>query len=156
MLIDHRRLGRELDLFDSDPLIGAGLPFWLPAGAAARHEVESYVRELERRAGYQHVYSPVLGKREMFELSGHWQNFADDMFPPMRLGASGDRHGGDIGDGGTGTATATATRWCCDRVCARITRWSSGRGSARTGICRCGSPSSAACTGPSAPGCSAA
>ena len=49
MSIDHRRLGRELDLFDSDPLIGAGLPFWLPDGAAARHEVESYLRELERR-----------------------------------------------------------------------------------------------------------
>jgi threonyl-tRNA synthetase len=86
MLIDHRRLGRELDLFDSDPMIGAGLPFWLPGGAAARHEVESYLYELERRAGYRHVYSPALGKRQMYELSGHWQNFADDMFPPIRLG----------------------------------------------------------------------
>jgi threonyl-tRNA synthetase len=86
MSIDHRRLGRELDLFDSDPLIGAGLPFWLPAGAAARHEVESYLHDLERRAGYRHVYSPALGKRRMYELSGHWRNFADDMFPPMRLG----------------------------------------------------------------------
>jgi threonyl-tRNA synthetase len=86
MSIDHRRLGRELDLFDSDPLIGAGLPFWLPAGAAARHEVESYLHDLERRAGYRHVYSPALGKRRMYELSGHWGNFADDMFPPMRLG----------------------------------------------------------------------
>src|SRR4051794_23579452 len=83
---DHRKLGRELDLFDSDPMIGAGLPFWLPAGAAARYEVESYLHELERRAGYQHVYSPALGKRQMYELSGHWKNFADDMFPPMRLG----------------------------------------------------------------------
>ena len=90
MNVDHRRLGRELDIFDSDPLIGAGLPFWLPAGAAARHEVESYLRELERRAGYQHVYSPVLGKRRMYELSGHWQNFADDMFPPMRLSEDSD------------------------------------------------------------------
>ena len=85
MHIDHRKLGRELDIFDSDPLIGAGLPFWLPAGAAARYEVESYVRELERRAGYQHVYSPILGKREMYELSGHWANFAEDMFPAMPL-----------------------------------------------------------------------
>jgi threonyl-tRNA synthetase len=84
--IDHRKLGRELDLFDSDPLIGAGLPFWLPDGAAARHEVESYLHELERRADYQHVYSPALGKRQMYELSGHWKNFADDMFPPMVLG----------------------------------------------------------------------
>ncbi|WP_433297160.1 threonine--tRNA ligase [Actinoplanes sp. CA-030573] len=86
MNIDHRKLGRELDLFDSDPLIGAGLPFWLPAGAAARYEVESHLHELERRAGYQHVYSPAMGKRQMYELSGHWKNFADDMFPPMALG----------------------------------------------------------------------
>jgi threonyl-tRNA synthetase len=86
MIVDHRKLGRELDIFDSDPLIGAGLPFWLPAGAAARHEVESYLHELERRAGYQHVYSPVLGKRQLYELSGHWGNFAADMFPPMDVG----------------------------------------------------------------------
>ncbi|TDC41753.1 threonine--tRNA ligase [Micromonospora sp. KC213] len=87
-MIDHRRLGRELDLFVSDPLAGAGLPIWLPAGAAARHAVEEYVRDLERRAGYQHVYSPPLGKRELFVRSGHLGYFADDMFPPMRL--SGD------------------------------------------------------------------
>jgi hypothetical protein len=65
---DHRKLGRELGLFDTDPLIGAGLPFWLPAGAAVRHALEEYLRELERRAGYQHVYSPVLGKRELYEI----------------------------------------------------------------------------------------
>ncbi|MCO8272014.1 threonine--tRNA ligase [Actinoplanes sp. TRM 88003] len=86
MHIDHRKLGRELDLFDSDPLIGAGLPFWLPGGAAARHAVESYLYELEHRNGYQHVYSPALGKRQLFELSGHWRNFAEDMFPPMPMG----------------------------------------------------------------------
>ncbi|MGI5145627.1 threonine--tRNA ligase [Plantactinospora sp. CA-294935] len=82
---DHRRLGRELELFHADPLSGAGLPVWLPAGAAARHSVEEYVRELERRAGYQHVYSPPLGKRELFELSGHLGYFAGDMFPVLRL-----------------------------------------------------------------------
>jgi threonyl-tRNA synthetase len=71
MMIDHRRLGRELELFGSDPLVGAGLPIWLPAGAAARHAVEEFVREEERRAGYQHVYSPPLAKREMYERSGH-------------------------------------------------------------------------------------
>ncbi|WP_460747121.1 threonine--tRNA ligase [Micromonospora schwarzwaldensis] len=86
-MIDHRRLGRDLELFVSDPLAGAGLPIWLPAGAAARHAVEEYVRELERRAGYRHVYSPPLGKRELFERSGHLDFFADDMFPPMRLSA---------------------------------------------------------------------
>nr|WP_269665011.1 threonine--tRNA ligase [Streptacidiphilus jeojiense] len=84
---DHRRLGRELDLFDTDPLMGAGLPYWLPDGAAVRHALEEYVRGVERRAGYQHVYSPVLGKRELYEISGHWSHYSEDMFPPMDLGA---------------------------------------------------------------------
>uniref|UniRef100_UPI001890E716 threonine--tRNA ligase n=2 Tax=Catenulispora pinisilvae TaxID=2705253 RepID=UPI001890E716 len=84
---DHRRLGRELGLFDTDPLIGAGLPYWLPDGAVVRHTIEEYIRSAERRAGYQHVYSPVLGKRELYEISGHWQHYSDDMFPPMDLGA---------------------------------------------------------------------
>lgn len=85
-VLDHRRLGRELDVFDTDPLIGSGLPFWLPAGAAIRKAVEDYVHELEHRNGYQHVNSPVLGKRELYERSGHWAHYADDMFPPMRVG----------------------------------------------------------------------
>ncbi|MFC4501418.1 MULTISPECIES: threonine--tRNA ligase [Streptomyces] len=83
---DHRRLGRELDLFDTDPLMGAGLPYWLPDGAVVRHELEEYVRGVERAAGYRHVYSPVLGKRELYEISGHWDLYGDDMFPPMELG----------------------------------------------------------------------
>jgi threonyl-tRNA synthetase len=84
---DHRKLGRELELFDTDPLIGAGLPYWLPAGAAVRHALEEYVRDLERKAGYQHVYSPVLGKRELYEISGHWEHYRDGIFPPMTVGA---------------------------------------------------------------------
>jgi threonyl-tRNA synthetase len=84
-MIDHRKLGRELDIFDSDPAVGAGLPYWLPAGAAARHQVEEYIREAERRHGYQHVYSPPLAKREVFERSGHLAHFRDDMFPAMAL-----------------------------------------------------------------------
>lgn len=83
---DHRKLGRELGLFDTDPLIGAGLPYWLPHGAAVRHSLEEYIRGAERRAGYQHVYSPVLGKRELYEISGHWSHYSEDMFPPMDLG----------------------------------------------------------------------
>jgi threonyl-tRNA synthetase len=83
---DHRKLGRELGLFGTDPLIGAGLPYWLPAGAAVRHALEEYLRELELRAGYQHVYSPVLGKRELYEISGHWSHYRDGMYPPMDLG----------------------------------------------------------------------
>lgn len=83
---DHRKLGRELDLFDTDPLIGAGLPFWLPDGAAIRKAIEDYVYELERRHGYLHVNSPILGKQELYERSGHWAHYAEDMFPPMQVG----------------------------------------------------------------------
>ncbi|MFC0624560.1 threonine--tRNA ligase [Kribbella deserti] len=86
-MYDHRKLGRELGLFDSDPLIGAGLPFWLPAGAAVKQALDDYIREAERLAGYQHVSSPVLGKRELYEISGHWSHYRDDMFPPMALGS---------------------------------------------------------------------
>jgi threonyl-tRNA synthetase len=84
---DHRRLGRELGVFDTDPLMGAGLPYWLPDGAVVRHTLEEYLREAERAAGYRHVYSPVLGKRELYEISGHWDHYSEDMFPPMELGA---------------------------------------------------------------------
>ena len=86
---DHRKLGRELGLFGTDPLIGSGLPYWLPAGATVRHALEEYLRELEQQAGYQHVYSPVLGKRELYEISGHWSHYRDGMFPPMGLGPDG-------------------------------------------------------------------
>ncbi|MDH6144871.1 MULTISPECIES: threonine--tRNA ligase [Kitasatospora] len=85
-MFDHKKLGRELGLFGSDPLVGAGLPYWLPDGAVVRHELEEYIRGEERRAGYQHVYSPVLGKRELYEISGHWSHYSEDMFPPMQLG----------------------------------------------------------------------
>lgn len=87
-MIDHRKLGRELELFHGDPLIGAGLPVWLPAGAAARHAVEEYIREQERLAGYQHVYSPPMAKRELYQRSGHLAKFGDDMFPGMAEGDS--------------------------------------------------------------------
>ena len=86
-MVDHRKLGRALELFHSDPLIGAGLPIWLPAGAAARRAVEERVRERERLAGYRHVMSPPLGRRELYELSGHLDHFGDEMFPPMRMPA---------------------------------------------------------------------
>ena len=85
-MYDHRKLGRELGIFDSDPLIGAGLPYWLPAGAAIRQALERYISDVERRAGYQQVYSPVLGKRELYEISGHWSKYSEDMYPPMDIG----------------------------------------------------------------------
>jgi threonyl-tRNA synthetase len=83
---DHRRLGRRLELFASDELAGAGLPLWLPDGAIVREQLERFVVDLEQAAGYRRVYSPVLGKRELYERSGHWQHFHDDMFPPMDIG----------------------------------------------------------------------
>ncbi|HEV6952787.1 MAG TPA: threonine--tRNA ligase [Promicromonospora sp.] len=81
--LDHRDLGRGLRIFDTSPLVGPGLPLWLPAGAAVRYELEQYAREVALRTGCEPVYSPVLGKRSLFERSGHWAKFADDMFPPM-------------------------------------------------------------------------
>jgi threonyl-tRNA synthetase len=86
MPADHRRLGRELRLFDTDPLVGAGLPLWLPDGAVIRAELERLAAEEAVRGGCQRVYTPVLGKRELYERSGHWDQFADDMFPPMTVG----------------------------------------------------------------------
>ncbi len=84
---DHRRLGRRLKYFASDELCGAGLPLWLPAGAAVRSEIERYVVDLERRHGYQHVYTPNLAKQELFARSGHLAHYEEDMYPPMRVGS---------------------------------------------------------------------
>jgi len=83
---DHRQLGRELGLFRTEPLVGAGLPLWLPDGAVIRCELERLAAEEAIRDGCQRVYTPVLAKRELYERSGHWAKFAEDMFPPMALG----------------------------------------------------------------------
>ena len=83
---DHRRLGRELKLFTTDPLVGAGLPLWLPDGAVIRAELERLAAEEAVRGGCQRVFTPVLAKRELFERSGHWDKFSEDMFPPMKVG----------------------------------------------------------------------
>jgi threonyl-tRNA synthetase len=86
MDLDHRDLNRDLDLFATDPLAGAGLPLWLPAGAVVRHELERLAKDLAHADGCLDVYTPVLAKRALFERSGHLAKFAQDMFPPMRLG----------------------------------------------------------------------
>jgi threonyl-tRNA synthetase len=83
---DHRRLGRALRLFTTDPLAGSGLPLWLPDGAVIRAELQRLAAEEAARGGCQQVYTPVLAKRELYERSGHWAKFADDMFPPMMIG----------------------------------------------------------------------
>ena len=82
---DHRRLGRELDLFTSSDLVGQGLPTLLPKGATVRRLLEEYILELERKAGYLHVYSPALAKIELYETSGHLEHYRESMFPPMEL-----------------------------------------------------------------------
>ncbi|OIJ27197.1 threonine--tRNA ligase [Nocardioides luteus] len=83
MNLDHRDLNRALDIFATDPLAGSGLPLWLPDGAIVFAELERLAAELARADGCVPVKTPVLGKRALFERSGHWAKFADDMFPPM-------------------------------------------------------------------------
>jgi threonyl-tRNA synthetase len=82
---DHRRLGKELELFTVSEDVGAGLPLWLPKGATIRRLLEEYILEREREAGYQHVYTPSLAKVDLYVRSGHWAHYHEDMFPPMDL-----------------------------------------------------------------------
>ena len=86
-LLDHRDLNRDLQVFSTDPRVGSGLPMVLPAGAAIREELARLAKELAHEDGCLDVHTPVLGKRALFERSGHWAKFADDMFPPMDVGA---------------------------------------------------------------------
>ncbi|SDT44503.1 threonine--tRNA ligase [Microlunatus soli] len=83
---DHRVIGREMGIFASNPLIGSGLPLWLPGGAIIRRELEQYAHQLAMESGCAEVYSPVLAKQELYQRSGHWAKFADDMFPAMDVG----------------------------------------------------------------------
>jgi threonyl-tRNA synthetase len=82
---DHRRLGKELELFTVNEDVGAGLPLWLPKGATIRRLLEEYILDLERKAGYDHVYTPSLAKVDLYIRSGHWEHYHEDMFPPMDL-----------------------------------------------------------------------
>jgi threonyl-tRNA synthetase len=82
---DHRKIGKELELFAVNELVGAGLPLWLPKGATVRRVLEEYILEKEREFGYQHVYTPDLAKVELYKTSGHWEHYHEDMFPPMDL-----------------------------------------------------------------------
>ncbi|HXZ10831.1 MAG TPA: threonine--tRNA ligase [Candidatus Sulfotelmatobacter sp.] len=82
---DHRKLGKELELFTVSDQVGSGLPLWLPKGATIRRLLEEYILEKERQMGYQHVYTPDLAKVDLYIRSGHWEHYHDDMFPPMEL-----------------------------------------------------------------------
>ena len=83
---DHRKLGKELELFTNNELVGQGLPLWLPKGATIRRIIERYIVDKEISLGYNHVYTPVLANVELYKTSGHWDHYQDDMFPPMDMG----------------------------------------------------------------------
>jgi threonyl-tRNA synthetase len=75
---DHRKLGQELDLFVTSPLVGAGLPLFTPRGTVLREELNRFSQELREREGYQKVWVPHLAKKELYEISGHWEKFGDE------------------------------------------------------------------------------
>ena len=83
---DHRKIGKELKLFNVNPEVGQGLPFWLPRGATIRRIVERYITDKEIELGYQHVYTPIMANVDLYKKSGHWDHYHEDMFPPMDMG----------------------------------------------------------------------
>ncbi|HKW22071.1 MAG TPA: threonine--tRNA ligase [Ktedonobacterales bacterium] len=82
---DHRKLGKDLELFMISEDVGAGLPLWLPRGATVRRLLEEYILDIERRQGYQHVYTPNLAKLDLYKTSGHWEHYHESMYPPMEM-----------------------------------------------------------------------
>lgn len=82
---DHRKIGKDLELFTNNQLVGAGLPLWLPNGATIRREIERYIVDKEVSMGYDHVYTPVLANVDLYKTSGHWDHYQEDMFPAMKL-----------------------------------------------------------------------
>ncbi|WP_163101271.1 threonine--tRNA ligase [Peribacillus alkalitolerans] len=82
---DHRKLGKELNLFMNSQKVGQGLPLWLPKGATIRRVIERYIVDKESRLGYDHVYTPVMGSVDLYKTSGHWDHYQDGMFPVMEM-----------------------------------------------------------------------
>ncbi len=82
---DHRKLGKELELFMSDDLVGRGLPMFLPKGYIVWQELENYIRDKERKLGYLHVMTPCVGNVELYKTSGHWEHYQENMFPAMEV-----------------------------------------------------------------------
>src|SRR3989338_9050915 len=77
---DHKKLGKELDLFTFSELVGSGFPLWTPKGTILRNLLDDYVWELRYKRGYEKVEIPHITKRELYEKSGHWDKFKDDLF----------------------------------------------------------------------------
>ena len=82
---DHRKIGKELDIFMSDDLVGKGMPLWLPNGALIRKGLENYIYEKEQKLGYMHVYTPCVGTVNLYKTSGHWDHYKENMFPSMKV-----------------------------------------------------------------------
>ncbi|MCD7949859.1 MAG: threonine--tRNA ligase [Erysipelotrichaceae bacterium] len=82
---DHRKIGKEMNLFMTHRLVGAGMPLWLPNGAFIRKQLENYIYEKERDLGYDHVYTPPVGTVDLYKTSGHWDHYKENMFPVMEV-----------------------------------------------------------------------
>ena len=82
---DHRKLGKDLELFMTHKLVGSGLPMYLPNGATVRRLLERYIQDKEIEMGYQHVYTPSMANTELYKVSGHWDHYSEDMFPRMKM-----------------------------------------------------------------------
>ena len=82
---DHRKIGKDLKLFMTHKLVGAGLPIYLPKGATIRRLLERYIQDKDIAVGYSHVYTPSLANTELYKISGHWDHYKDDMFPIMKM-----------------------------------------------------------------------
>ena len=82
---DHRKIGKEMQLFMSDDLVGRGLPMFLPKGYTVWQELENYIKEKERKRGYFHVMTPCVGTVNLYKTSGHWDHYKDNMFPAMEV-----------------------------------------------------------------------
>jgi threonyl-tRNA synthetase len=87
---DHRKLGKELDLFYFDEEVGMGLPLWAPKGEALRQNLIGFLKKIQTRAGYQHVASPHIGKKELYITSGHYAKYGQDAFQPIKTPAEGE------------------------------------------------------------------
>ena len=82
---DHRKLGKDLELFMTHKLVGSGLPMYLPHGATVRRLLERYIQDKEIKMGYEHVYTPSLANVSLYKTSGHWDHYKEDMFPVMKM-----------------------------------------------------------------------
>ncbi len=89
---DHRKLGKEMDLFHFSEKVGQGLPLWLPKGADLRMRLESFLKEAQRKAGYEPVITPHIGNKELYITSGHYAKYGEDSFQPINTPAEGEEY----------------------------------------------------------------